>query len=75
MRSQNGVAPESTGGTHWLEHMPGYVFYFLPSFAADKGRPFVYDHVPDFLKDFPFYMEIKDVRKLKFYYSYLDYFN
>ena len=61
--SNNGVTPQRTGGKHWLEYMPGYAYCSLPSFAAYKGQPFVYNHVPEFLKDFPYYMEIDDVRK------------
>ena len=60
--SQNGVSPKPTGGTHWLEYMPGYAYCFLPSFAVHRGSPLVYDHVPDFLMDFHFYMEIDNVR-------------
>ena len=60
--SQNGISPKRTGGTHWLEYMPGHAYCFLPSLAAYKGQPFVYNHVPEFLKDFQYYMEIGDVR-------------
>ena len=63
--SQNGISPKQTGGTHWLEYMPGYAYCFLPSFAADKGSPLVYDHIPEFLMDFQYYMEIDDVRNKK----------
>ena len=72
--SQNGISPERTGGTHWLEYMPGYAYCFLPSFAAYKGQPFVYNHVPEFLKDFQYCIEINDVRKWEIYNMYIHYF-
>ena len=75
MMSQNGVSPKRTGGTHWLEYMPGYAYFFLPSFEAYKGQPFVYNHVPEFLKDCQYCFEIKDVRKWEIYYFYINYFN
>ena len=62
--SQNGVTPKRTGGTHWLEYLPGFAYCFLPSLDAYKGEPKVYNYVPDFVMDFPFYTEIKEVWKL-----------
>ena len=64
MMSNNGMTPERTGGTHWLEYLPGFAYCFLPSLEAYKGYPEVYTYVPDFVMDFQFYMEIKEVWKL-----------
>ena len=61
--SNNIATPERTGGSHSLEYLPGHAYCFLPSFYADKGDSFVYPFVPDFVKEFSFYMEIEDVRK------------
>ena len=60
--SNNIAPPERTGGSHFLEYLPGHAYCFIPSLAAYKGQPFVYNHVPEFLKDFQYYMEINEVR-------------
>ena len=62
--SNNGIAPQRTGGTHWLEYMPGFAYCFLPSLEAFKGEPSVYTYVPDFVRDFQYYMDIQEVWKL-----------
>ena len=68
--SNNGVTPQRTGGTHWLEYMPGFAYCFLPSLNAHKGKPYVYSYVPDFVRDFPYFMEIQKVWKLYMRYVY-----
>ena len=62
--SNNGITPQRTGGTHWLEYLPGFAYCFLPSLEAFKGNPYVYKYLPDFVRDFPYYMEIQEVWKL-----------
>ena len=62
--SNNGITPQRTEGTHWLEYMPGFAYCFLPSLEAYKGEPLVYNYVPDFLRDFQYYMEIPEVCKM-----------
>ena len=57
----NGVLPRSTGGFHWLTYLPGYMYFFVPSYEADKGTAFAYDYLPDILLEFPFCAEIKKV--------------
>ena len=57
----NAVLPKATGGSHWLTYHPGYMYCFLPSFEADKGTVHVFDHLPDFLRDFLFCSEILDI--------------
>ena len=54
----NAVKPNITGGTHWLELLPDWVYCFVPSMEIDKGTVHVYDHMPEFVKDFDFCMEI-----------------
>ena len=61
--SNNGVRPKKTGGSHWLEYLPGYAYCFLPSFEAFKGDPYVYHYVPEFLNNFLSYIEIEEVWK------------
>ena len=65
MLKNNGVAPRATGSYHWLEYMPGYAYYFLPSFKAHEGAPLVYSYEPEFLKDFLFDFEIEEVLIVK----------
>ena len=60
--SNNIANPERTGGSHFLEYLPGHAYCFIPSFDANKGGSFVYPFVPDFMKEFSFYTEIEDVR-------------
>ena len=57
----NGVLPKATGGSHWLTYLPGYVYCFVPSYEADKGTAFAYDHFPDFLLDFQYCVEITEL--------------
>ena len=57
----NAVHPKATGGFHWLEYLPGYMYCFLPSFEADRGAVYVYDYLPDFLLDFLYCAEIFNV--------------
>ena len=57
----NAVLPNATGGTHWLTYLPGCMYCFLPSFEADKGTVYVYDHIPDFLLDFLYCTEILNI--------------
>ena len=54
----NAVHPKATGGFHWLEYLPGYMYCFLPSYEADRGTIQVYDYLPDFLLDFLYCAEI-----------------
>ena len=63
----NAVHAEPTGGTHWLESMPGHVYCFIPSFNVNKGTAVVYNYMPEFLKDFKYCMEIKQVHKYILY--------
>ena len=37
------------------------MYCFVPSYEADKGTAFAYDHIPDFMLDFQFYAEIEKV--------------
>ena len=53
------MKPKLTGGTHWLEFLPDHVYCFLPSVRGDVGLVQVYHHMPDFVKEFLFCMEIK----------------
>ena len=46
---------------HWIEFMPDHVYCFIPSFEIDKGEAFVYDHMPDLVKQFLYCQEIKTV--------------
>ena len=57
----NAVKPTATGGTHWLEHLPDHVYCFVPSFDMDKGQVVVYDHIPQWLTEFKYSMEIIEV--------------
>ena len=65
--SNNASPPHHTGGTHWIEYLPGYSYCFVPSFEANRGNPYVYRDIPDFLKDFSFFMEIKEVWNQELY--------
>ena len=56
---RNGTEPQLTGGTHWLEFLPGHVYCFLPSFDADNGEIRVFDDPPKFLDEFNYSEEIK----------------
>jgi hypothetical protein len=47
-----------TGGTHWIEFLPNHVYCFLPSIEVDVGKVRCYDHMPEYVKDFLFCMEI-----------------
>ena len=53
------MLPKVTGGSHCLTYHPGYCF--LPSFEADKGTVHVFNHLPEFLRDFLFCSEILDI--------------
>ena len=68
--SNNRIPPKRTGGTHWLEYLPGYAYCFVPSFDAFKGDPYVYRHVPDFVMEFSYYMEIEEVCKQNIYFYF-----
>ena len=67
----NAVKPLLTGGVHWLEFLPGHVYCFLPSLRGDVGSVRVYDHMPEFIKDFSLCMEIKEVflKMIIYYYK------
>ena len=54
----NASHAKPTGGTHWLEFLPNHVYCFLPSFEADVGKVQIFDHMPEYVKDFLFCMEI-----------------
>ena len=55
------VPAKATGGKHWLRFLPDHVYCFLPLFEIDKGEIHIFKSMPDFLRDFFFCMEIKDV--------------
>ena len=55
----NAVHAHPTGGRHWLSFLPGHVYCFYPSELADHGIVEVFDHIPDFIRDLKFCMEIK----------------
>ena len=57
----NAVKPTPTGGHHWLELMPGYVYCFLPSLHASTGEIHVYTYMPDYVKEFEFCMKVEKV--------------
>ena len=57
----NYVKPTPTGGSHWLELLPGHMYCFLPSMAMDQGKVYVYDHTPHWIKDFLYSLEIYQV--------------
>jgi hypothetical protein len=57
----NGAKPQLTGGTHWLEFLPGYVYCFLPSLDPDKGEVHVFGYPPSVLDDFLYSEKIKVV--------------
>ena len=57
----NGVLPRATGGSHWLTYLPGYMYCFVPSIEASKGTALAYNYIPDFLLEFLFCAEIKNV--------------
>ena len=57
----NYVKPTATGGTHWLELLPGHMYCFLPSFESDKGEVYAYKYTPSSLKDFLYSLEIYQV--------------
>ena len=61
MLKNNCVPARATGGTHWLEYLPGFMYCFVPSFDSHKGVVQVYDHIPEVIKDFIFSMEIEKV--------------
>ena len=63
----NNITPqERTGRSHFLEYLPGHAYCFIPSFDANQVDSYVYPFVPDFVKEFSFYMEIEDVRKQEY---------
>ena len=57
----NGAKPVPIGTDHWLSLMPGYVYCFVPSFEAYVGEVHVYSHMPEFINNFQFCMEIEKV--------------
>ena len=59
----NEVHPKATGGTHWLEFLPDHVYCFLPSLLSDKGEVRVAEHIPEYVKDFLYCMEILQVSR------------
>ena len=58
----NAVLAVATGGSHWVELLPDHVYCLIPSFDIHKGIVKIYDVMPDFLKDFLYCMEIKQVK-------------
>ena len=72
--SNNIATPQRTGSSHYLEYLPGHAYCFLPSSDANKGDSFVYHFVPDFVKEFSFYIEIEDVKKHEYYLTFMTYF-
>ena len=62
----NAVPPVATGGHHWVEFLPDHVYCFTPSIEINKGEPLMFATMPDFLKDFLFSVEIKQVKLLNF---------
>ena len=55
----NASYAKPTGGSHWIEFLPNHVYCFLPSFEADAGKVQIFDHMPEYVKDFMFCMEIR----------------
>ena len=51
-----------TGGTHWLEYLPGFVYCFVPSTESNSGKVYAYNYRPEFLKKFFYCQEIRNVR-------------
>ena len=70
MVKNNAVHAQPTGGEHWLEFMPDHVYCFLPSFE-NKGTVLVYDHMPEFIRNFFYCMEIQQV--VATFYSKIDF--
>ena len=58
----NAVLPVPTGGHHWVEFLPNHVYCFTPSMEINKGEPLMCTAMPDFLKEFLFSVEIKEVK-------------
>ena len=61
MLKNNCVPARATGGTHWLEYLPGFMYCFVPSYDSHKGEVKVYDYIPEFIKDFLFCLTIEQV--------------
>ena len=60
---QSKIAP--TGGYHWLEYLPGFVYCFVPSKEADTGRVYAYNYMPPHIKNFLYCSEIQTVIKFQ----------
>ena len=58
----NAVSPVPTGGHHWVEFLPNHVYCFTPSMEINKGEPLMFTAMPEFLKEFLFSVEIKQVK-------------
>ena len=59
----NGVKPIPAGGSHWLQLLPHYMYCFLPSYEADKGKAKVYNFIPGQLAEFIYCMKVEKVGK------------
>ena len=68
----NAVSPVPTGGHHWVEFLPNHVYCFTPSMERNKGEPLMCTAMPEFLKEFLFSVEIKQVKVIKIW-VYFDY--
>ena len=51
----------ATGGHHWLEYLPGYVYCFIPSKEAASGKVYAYNYMPQKIKNFKYCWEIQKV--------------
>ena len=54
----NASHPKPTGATHWIQFLPNHVYCFLPSLEADMGKVQIFDHMPEYVKEFLFCIEI-----------------
>ena len=62
----NAVSAVPTGGFHWIEFLPNHVYCFTPSMEINAGHALVGKTMPEFLKNFSFCQEIKEVISFEF---------
>ena len=56
---QSKVTP--TGGHHWLEYLPGFVYCFIPSKEVASGKVYAYNYMPKKIENFLYCWEIEKV--------------
>ena len=51
----------ATGGHHWLEYLPGFVYCFIPSKKVASGKVYAYNYMPQEIQNFMYCWDIQKV--------------